>query len=78
MAGFSNTFDDKELVDFLQAGSNQPVFSLLDKALAYYNNRLVALNPNDFKTPEEFMRKWQFYKGALEAVNDLILIMKGK
>ncbi len=78
MAGFANTFEDNNLIDLLPPDARQAVLAVLDKEVAYYNTKLLNLNPNDFKATEDFLRKWQFYKGSLEAINDLITLMKGK
>lgn len=78
MAGLANDFDNSIKLDYLEADTRQLLLALLDKAASYYTNRLINLSPSNFSEPEEFMRKWQFYKGALEAINDLKLIMKGK
>ena len=78
MAGFANNFNDNNLIDLLPPDSRQAVLAVFDKEVAYYNTKLLNLNPYDFKTTEEFLRKWQFYKGSLEAINDLITLMKGK
>lgn len=77
MAGFANTFDYKQL-DLLPPTAIPAVLVVLNQQVAYYQGKLLSLQPTNFKTTEEFLQKWQFYRGSLEATNDLILIMKGK
>lgn len=77
MAGFANTFDYSKL-DLLPPDAFSAVLAVLNEQVAYYQSKLLTLQPTNFKTTEEFLRKWQFYQGSLEATNDLILILKGK
>lgn len=77
MAGFANTFDYSKL-DLLPPDAFPAVLAVLNEQVAYYQSKLLTLQPTNFKTTEEFLRKWQFYQGSLEATNDLILILKGK
>lgn len=77
MGSFANTSTWAERVKLAPATA-QPVLTLLTEAECHYSAKLLLLNPNDFKSPEEFLRKWQFYKGALEAVTDLTNLIKGQ
>lgn len=77
MGSFANNSKWPERVK-LAASVAQPVLVLLTEAELYYSAKLLNLSPYDFKTPEEFLRKWQFYKGSLEAVNDLTNLIKGQ
>lgn len=77
MGSFANNSKWPERVK-LAAPVAQPVLVLLAEAECHYSAKLLLLNPNDFKTPEDFLRKWQFYRGALEAVNDLTNLIKGQ
>lgn len=77
MGSFANNSNWAKQVKLAPATA-QPVIALLTEAECHYSAKLLSLNPNDFKTPEDFLRKWQFYRGALEAVNDLTNLIKGQ
>lgn len=77
MASFANNYVDKLKLYSLRADLVQPFSTLLAEAESFYSAKLVNLNPNDFKTIEEFARKWQYYRGCLDAIQDLQLILRG-
>lgn len=82
MAGFEldyyqNHTSASHIANLIEPATKSALLGVLDEAVAYYSRRLINLSPNDFKSPEEFARKWQFLKGALEAVDDIKLTFKG-
>lgn len=78
MAIFANNYDDKNKLNTIRADILQPILVLLTEAELFYSAKLLQLNPNDFKATEEFMRKWQYYRGSIDAITDLQSILKGK
>lgn len=78
MGAFANDPSPRSYLNSLRADNLQPFLQLLQDAELFYSAKLLNLNPNDFKSLEEFTRKWQFYKGAIEAVRDLNQLIKGQ
>lgn len=50
--------------------------NLLVESEKFYSARLLALNPTSFDKPEDFVNAWTKSKAQLEAIQDLILIMR--
>ena len=78
MAGFELNRNKDITLDHLEPSATSALFALYDDALRYYQSRLLNLSPASFSSPEEFLRKWNYYRGAIEATEDLITILKGK
>lgn len=75
MASFELNSKQAAVIKALGYDYCQPFRQLVAEAIAFYEAKLLTINPANFKSPEEFIQKWAFYQGSLEAAKDIFTIL---